>query len=567
MLTSLNIENYALIGKLNIDFSKGFNVLTGETGAGKSIIIGALSMVLGERASGGIVRTGEAKAYVEATFDVSKNKKIPKLLKEIGIEADGNLILSREILSAGKTQARINGRAVTQTSLRQVSRGLIDIHGQHEHQSLLDSETHIDLLDNLGGKELIKLRAAVEKDYLELDALKSKFKALSQSKEEREKQIDYLKFQIKEIDEADLKDKEEDELKDEKGMLANAEKLIASANEVYNSIAGEGREGSSLDALKSAAKVLLDMADIDKKLKKLAERLESAQIELDDIASEIEAYQDRIVFDPKRLEEVEDRLYLISELKRKYGGSIKEILKKRDEIEKELKLLEGSGEELEGIKGEIDSLSKKLGKECEELSEARKELAKKIEASIKEELAELNMLKVKFNVQVQVEEDEEGVPVGKKKLKVGPKGIDLIEFLISPNPGEPLKPLAKIASGGEISRVMLGLKSILSKADEIPTMIFDEIDVGIGGQTAVKVGDKLSSLSKLRQVICITHLPQIASKAGRHVYVSKSVEAGKTHVSVRELKEQERIKEVANLLGGKISETTLRTAQELIKSN
>ena len=567
MLTSLNIENYALIGKLNIDFSSGFNVLTGETGAGKSIIIGALSMVLGERASGDLVRTGQTKAYVEATFDVSKNKKISKILKDIGIEADGNLILSREILSAGKTQARINGRAVTQTNLRQVSRNLIDIHGQHEHQSLLNQETHIDLLDNLGGKELLKLRTAVEKDFLKLDVLKSKFRALSQSKEEREKQIDYLKFQIKEIDEADLKDEEEEDLKDEKAMLANAEKLLEKANQAYNSISGESGENSALDSIKSASSALAEMAEMDKKLNKLAERLESAKIELDDIASEVESYQDKVVFDPKRLEEVEDRLYLISELKRKYGGSVKEILRKRDEIEKELKMLEGSGEELEGLKGEIDELSKKLGKECESLTEEREEVAKKIEAGIKEELAELNMPKVKFKVQVQVEEEEEGIPVGKKKLKVGPKGVDIIEFLISPNPGEPLKPLAKIASGGEISRVMLGLKSILSKADEIPTMIFDEIDVGIGGQTAVKVGDKLSGLSKARQVICITHLPHIASKPGKHVHVSKSIESGKTHVFVKDLKEEERIKEVANLLGGKVSEATLKTAQELIKSN
>lgn len=565
MLTNLTIENYALIGKLKIDFGEGLNLLTGETGAGKSIIIGALSTVLGERTTTDVVRSGEEKAYIEAAFDISGNKKMLKSLKESGIEPDSSLIISREILSAGRTQARINGRPVTQGALRLISKDLIDIHGQHEHQSLLDPENHIDLLDNLGGKDILNLRDKVRDLYLKLEAKKAELKKLEEGKNEREKKIDFIKYQVKEIDNAALKDGEDEELKVQCDLLANAENLAGGASEISVLIGG-GDEGGSLDKVRLAQAKLKDLASIDKGLLKVSKSLDSAFFELEDVSRELASYQDKITFDPARLEEVEERLEMIRDLKKKYGESIKEILKTRECLAKELSGLETSDERIEKLSTELRALSTELGGKCVDLSEKRKAIAKDVEKGIKEELSELNMPKVKFEVKIASVEDPEGVPVKSKSFKVGPKGIDQIEFLISPNPGEPLKPLSKIASGGEISRVMLALKAILSKADEIPTMIFDEIDAGIGGQTAVKVGEKLQGLSKSRQIVCITHLPQIAARKGKHLHVSKQVEGGKTHVSVKELQGDDRVKEVANLLGGKVTEASLQTAKELISA-
>jgi DNA repair protein RecN (Recombination protein N) len=562
----LTIENYALIGKLKIEFDNGLNLLTGETGAGKSIIIGALSTVLGERATTDVVRAGEEKAYVEASFDITGSKKLIKALPELGIDADTTLIMSREILSAGRTQARINGRAVTQATLRSISKSLIDIHGQHEHQSLLDAEYHIDLLDNLGGKEVLRLRDDVGSSFMRLENLKAELNKLEAGKSECEKQIDYIKYQIKEIDEAGLKDGEDEELKVERDLLSNAEKLSGGADEIKVLISG-GDEGGSLDKIRTASAKLKELSQVDKSLTKLSKSLDTTFFELDDISREVASYLSRITSDPAKLEEVEERLELIRDLKKKYGESIKEILKTRERMAGELCKLEVSDERIEELRCEVGDARCELGKKCTELSQMRKTVAKEIEKGIKEELSELNMPKVKFEVKIASIEDAEGVPVKTKTFKVGPKGIDDVEFLISPNPGELLKPLAKIASGGEISRVMLALKSILSKADEIPTMIFDEIDAGIGGQTAVAVGKKLSSLSKARQIICITHLPQIASRPGRHLHVSKSVEGNRTQVFVKELKADDRVAEVANLLGGKVSEATLKTAKELISGN
>ncbi len=563
MLTSLSIENYALIGKLRISFDNGLNILTGETGAGKSIIIGALSTVLGERASTDVVRTGEEKAYIEASFDITGNKKLIKSLPELGIEADNNLVLSREILSAGRTQARINGRAVTQSALRSISKSLIDIHGQHEHQSLLDPENHIDLLDNLGGKEILNLREKVSAIYSKREGLRAELKKLEDGKSEREKKIDYIKYQIKEIGDAGLGEREEEDLKEEGDILANAEKLAAGVSEINGHISGEEDSGS-LDKVKRASSKLKELSGVDKNLSKISKSLESAFFELEDISRELSSYQDKITFDPGRLEVVEERLELIRDLKKKYGESIKEVLKTGDKLGKELGELEVGDERIGELSTELRALSTDLGGKASELSAKRKEIAKQIEKGLKEELSELNMPKIKFEVRIASSEDENGVEVKGKRLGVNGKGIDRVEFLISPNPGEPLKPLAKIASGGEISRIMLALKSILSKADEIPTMVFDEIDVGIGGQTAVQVGKKLSSLSKARQIVCITHLPQIASRPGKHLHVEKSVEGSKTHVSVKELSREDRINEVANLLGGKATEASLKTASELL---
>ncbi|MCX5726147.1 MAG: DNA repair protein RecN, partial [Candidatus Saganbacteria bacterium] len=499
MLNSLNIENYALIEKLDLKLGKNFIVLTGETGAGKSIIVGALSMVLGERTSGDVIRTGCDRAFVEAEFDISQNNGIRDKLKEVGIEPEETLIISREVSSGGRGQARINGRIVTQSILKLISRSLLDIHGQHEHQSLLYQESHIELLDALGGREHLKQKEDAGSGFLELEEKKGKLNFLLKSKEEREKQIDFLKFQIKEITEAGLLDGEEEKLREERELLANASKLIEASGEVYKNLAGED-ESSSLSALKIASARLKDIGEIDKKMFKLSRELEEAVYTVEDVSREISIYQEKVAFDPDRQQVVEDRLDLINRFKKKYGETVKTINSYAKDKEKELRSLTTSDEELSDLEEEIKKLAASLGKKCQELSDRRASLAIKIEKKVMEELADLNMEKTKFKVDIRNTEDPNGIPAGGKFYAVNSNGIDLVEFLISPNPGEPLKPLAKIASGGEISRVMLAIKSILVSADHIPTMIFDEIDVGIGGKTANSVGEKLEALSKKRQI-------------------------------------------------------------------
>lgn len=561
MLTSLKIKNYALIDDLDLDLQKGFNVLTGETGAGKSIIIGALSMVLGERVGGEVVRTGKEKAYVDATFDISKNSKAKSMLKEFGFEGDSVAILSREA-AAGKTQARINGRPITQSVLRSISRNLIDIHGQHEHQSLLQVENHIYLLDSLGAKEALNLRDEVSKIFNDLQQSKKKLDALKKAAEEREKQIDLARFQIKEIEEAGLSDGEEEKLQKEKLLLANAEKIAESVGGITGELKGEG--ASVVDKLKGILSSFKEISAIDKSIEKTFNNYSEATYQIEDVARELEDYKEKLTFDPKRLEEVDDRLDLIKQLKRKYGNTLKDINAFKDSKKKELSSLIHSDEEIGRLEGEAAKLSKELVDRSLKLSKFRKQVAKEVETKAVEELEELNMKKVSFKVDFRPVASGSEVMVEGKLYICNANGIDEVEFLISPNPGEPVKPLAKIASGGEISRIMLALKTILIKADLIPTMIFDEIDAGIGGNTASSIGEKLSKLSAVHQVICITHLPQIASFASNHLFVNKSVKAGKTFVEVKNLDKAERVKELARMVSGKVTDASLKTAEEML---
>ncbi|MFC1767026.1 DNA repair protein RecN [Candidatus Margulisiibacteriota bacterium] len=561
MLNSLKIKNYALIDELDLDFKDGFNVLTGETGAGKSIIVGALSMVLGERVGGGVVRTGKEKAYVDASFDITNNSKLKKALKELGFEGDSQVIISREA-AAGKTQAKVNGRAITQSALRSISRNLIDIHGQHEHQSLLQIENHIYLLDSLGGRELLSLRGEVSKAFNQLQQSKDKLNNLKKSAEEREKQIDFAKFQIKEIEEAGLKEGEEKELEQERSLLANAEKISEKLSMISGSLKGEGL--SVVDKLKEILSEFKDIAEVDKSVSGIFNNYSEATYQIEDISRELENYKEKLTFNPKRLEEVEDRIHLLKQLKKKYGQTIKDIHKFKEDKKKELTTLVHSDEEIGKLGSEVKKLSKEMVDKAVKLSNLRKTVAKDIEKKAIDELEELNMKKVKFKVDFRKCASENSIKVDGKDFQYNEVGIDDIEFLISPNPGEPLKPLAKIASGGEISRIMLALKTILMKTDLIPTMIFDEIDVGIGGNTATSVGDKLSKLSKAHQVICITHLPQIASFASSHLFVDKTVKAGRTSVEVKELGKNDKIKELARMVSGKVTDSSLKTAEEML---
>jgi DNA repair protein RecN (Recombination protein N) len=530
VLKSLKIQNYALIDSLNIDFNSGFTVLTGETGAGKSIIVGSLGVILGERTSSDYIRTGEERAVVEAVFETGRE----------------SLSVLREISASGKNQARVNGKAVTQAALKEITKGLIDIHGQHEHQSLLEVERHIDLLDNLGGEEVLNLKEGVAADFNRYAGLKNTLSTLEKSKEERERHVDFLKFQIKEIDEAQVQSGEEEELEKERAILANASRLAELSSQADQLLSGENFSVS--DNLKSVLLNLKTMSDIDSSISPLKQGLEESIYQIEDVVRELSRYQEKIELNPNRLTEVEDRLDLIHQLKRKYGDNLEEYSARKLE---ELKAIEVSDDKIDEYRQEMEKAHKDLKTKSLALSKRRKALAGRMEKEIKDELAELAMDKTAFKVNM-------------KEVEPGPKGGDEIEFMISPNPGEPLKPLAKIASGGEISRVMLALKSILVSADQIPTMIFDEIDVGIGGQTAVAVGKKLFRLSRKHQVICITHLPQIASQAENHLRVSKEIKSGRTMVGVEPLSVEKRIEEIAKLVSGKVSEKSLKTAEEML---
>ncbi|WP_279230306.1 DNA repair protein RecN [Thermohalobacter berrensis] len=558
VLTELSIKNFAIIDNVHISFSKGFNVLTGETGAGKSILINAIEMVLGGRAAKEYVRRGKEKAIIEAIFQIENPNKINKILEEYGIksEPDNTLLLTREIFSTGRSTSRINGRTVTLTMLNNLTKYLVDIHGQHEHQSLLTWENHINFIDLLGGNKVFKLKKNIKYYYNELKKYRNKLNSLTENEMERERQIDLLKFQIEEIDNAQLEENEEDELMNEYNILSNAEEIMKTIGDITEKLnSTDFYEKSLIDELNNILTNLQKISEHDSKLENYSNIVESIIFQLQDLSRELRLYIDTIEYDPERLELVNERIDLINKLKRKYGNSIKDILKYRDKIYKELQILENSKEEIQKINKEIKKNEDKLSKLCNELTKERRIIGNNIEKNITEELKKLNMKDIKFKVKYD------------KYDYFTENGLDKIEFYISPNPGEPLKPLSKIASGGEMSRIMLAFKSILAEVDEIPCLIFDEIDTGISGKTAQIVGRKISKLSKTRQIICITHLPQIASISESHFYIDKIVSNGRTMTKIQKLDYDGRIKEISRLLGGyNLTTSTKKYAEEMIKN-
>jgi len=569
MLLSLAIENFALIEKLSMNFSAGFNVLTGETGAGKSIIIGAINMVLGERASADLIKTGAERAFVEAVFSIKDNPPLFKLLDKLGIEKEETMVISRE-LSSGKSIARLNNRTIPQSVLREISAYLFDIHGQHQHQSLLQVEEHINILDSFGGKDLAQLRKKIAEEYAYLQKFLAELKDLRSSAENREKEKDYLEFQIKELDMARLQPGEWQELQQEEKRLKNAAKLKEKAQAAFSAL--DQMDGQ----LRSAQSALKEMVNLDAELLPQSQEIDTSLFSIKDILAFLRDYQKRLSANPDRLNEVSDRLAFLNSLKRKHFPVGKEpadelitlLLRKKEQLAQQYQKLLNYDQDTSALEKNIRQQQEHLGKDSMELSMKRLATAKTIEKKIMQNLDDLNMQNSVFKVQLsQVEDPENGVPVLSGRFKIFETGIDQVEFLISANPGEPPKPLAKIASGGEISRIMLALKSVLADADPIPTMVFDEIDTGIGGRTAKAVGNKLHQLALKRQVICVTHLPQIASLAQQHLVVEKEFAAGRTIVSVKLLRnDTERKAEISRMLSGTTSEITLKHAEEILKS-
>jgi DNA repair protein RecN (Recombination protein N) len=547
VLVSLDIQDFGLIDRQSIEFTAGLNVLTGETGAGKSIIVEALQVALGGRAWTEFIRTGKEKARITAVFEIQPLAALKEKLGAWGIslEEDGMLVMTRELSRNGRHTCRLNGQLVPLSIFREAGQYLVDIHGQHESQSLFNPDRHRDLLDRFAG--LWPLRQEVAEIYHRWRELSSRLEELRNNTRDRLHRQDLLAYQVQEIDNAHLSAGEEEALLQERTRLANAEKMTVLAGRCYQALHG-GEEGlpAAMDLLGHACRDLEELSRFDPGLTSLSSVLRNVLYQVEDVVRELARYREELEFNPGRLQEVEGRLSRIGELKRKYGNSVEEILRYREQAAAELETLTLAGENMAALEEEVERWAERWQSKAQELSLARREQARLLEEAVMRELADLEMNKVAF--QVQFEELKEASAAGRER----------VEFLISPNPGEPLRPLARIASGGELSRVMLALRAILAGVDELPTLVFDEVDAGIGGRTLVSVAEKLAGLAGHRQVICVTHAPQIASFALTHFSIFKEVLAGKTTTRVKKLDGEERLGELARMLGGHEADTLAR---------
>lgn len=565
MLSRLHIKNFVLIDELEIEFSPGLNIFTGETGAGKTIIIDAINVVLGERITTDYIRTGTENAVVSALFEIEDNFKIKEILSSYGISlTDKSLLLQREIWASKKQACRINGKLVTLNMLTEIGKRLVDIHGQHQHQSLLNPTTQLALLDKYGGLHDETLE--VSQIYKQFTELNQKLHLLSIDEQEKMRQLDLLKFEQQEINQANFTLGEDEKLEQEAKILRNAEKLYILSQEAYQLL--HRIETPSVNTnFYQVVRKLSEISEIDQSMKESQQIAQQIYYQLEDLTTKLNNYIQKIKFDPSKLEEVEVRLDLINRLKRKYGNTIEAIFEYRNKITQQINSIIHNEQEIEKVKEQLTSITTLLESKAIQLSQKRKEIANKLSNEIILQLSALGMKKARFNIKLDVKEDInspiklDGIPV-----KVTASGIDTVEFLISPNVGERLKPLAEIASGGEISRIMLAIKTILAQVDEIPTLIFDEIDTGIGGKIGQQVGAKLKHISNNRQVICITHLPQIAAYAQNHLHVEKKVIGEKTQTQVNKLDRISRIRELAHLLDGhEVSTISLKHAEELLE--
>jgi len=557
MIVELNISNFAIIDSMKITFEKGFNVLTGETGAGKSIIVEGISVLLGQRASREMIRTGKDKALLEGVFYVEHPEKVNKILDEYGIDIDSTncLIIAREIHSNGRTVSRVNGRNVTLNMLNNIASNLVEIHSQHEHQSLLDVENHIRIIDSFGDSKFNSLINEVRTKYQELQKEKSKLNKLSLNVMEREREIDLLKYQLNEIDSANLKKIDEHEIISEYNRLDNIKVIAYNLGQVYNML--NNQDYNSISVLNNIDRCIINLNSImkyDDTLKEFNNTLESIGLELQELSRNIRDYIENLVIDEERLNYLKDQIDIINRLKKKYGRTIEDIINYRDAIENKLNSLINNEKAIEETKKRISALEKELEKYCTSLTEMRKKISDDIEILITKELKDLNMNNVKFKVNFE------------KHDEFTADGWDKVEFLISTNKGESLKPLSKIVSGGEMSRIMLAFKKILASIDRIPSLIFDEIDTGISGRTAQIVGEKIKSISKDHQVICISHLPQIAALGDTHYIIKKINNLEKTQIIVKKLNYEERIEEISRLIAGvNLTDTTKKHAREMLE--
>lgn len=555
MLQSLYLENIALIEKLGIELFPGFNVLTGETGAGKSIIIDAVNFVLGERTSRDLIRNGAARAKVEAVFSLNEGDAAFAALDALGIECDGNeLILSRELSAAGRNACRVNGTLVPVASLKSVSDTLVDIHGQHEHQALLDAENHISYLDAYCHAESLPIIEKIDAIVSRRNELMLKRNSGFSSEREREREMDMLRYQIEEIASANLEAGEEERLNAEKTVLLNAERIRTALETAHMALSG-AEEGSALSAIDTARRSMRDIAALNKDYEALGDKIEELYYAAEDISFALRDTGENVESDMQRLEEIEQRLKLISDLKRKYGRTVEDVIDFGKDAETKLNELENAEAFAAELDAKLDKLKAEYNVAADELSKVRRAAGERLKRDVLNELKDLGMAKAMFDVALS---DASGGEPRKG-------GRETAEFMLSANPGEPPKPLEKVASGGELSRIMLCFKSIFADNDRVPTLIFDEIDTGISGRTAAVVGEKMLGIAKKHQVICVTHLAQIAALADAHLMVRKYDDGKNTFVETRQLNEEEKVQRIAQMMDGESdSPSALTHARELI---
>ncbi len=552
MITELYMENIALIDQVRLTFSPQFNILTGETGAGKSVILQSLGLVLGERVRSNIVRQGQNQAVVQIVTDPAKLvfQKMQNTLQPVELDPQELPTLRRQVTQSGRSRSNINGHIVNLKQLKSLGHLLVDIHGQHQHQSLFQQERHEQILDNFGG--LVPLRQKVFSQYESVQSLKRQIRQLNQAYQQLEAERELLTFQVEEIAETDLKIGEEEDLKKERLRLSNSQQLYELSDQIYQGLYSGKMGAPILDTLRSLNKSSSKLTSLDEQVVSTNQRLESVLYEVEDLAQEMRNYRDQIEFWPGRLAEIEDRLSVLNRMKQKYGATIEQVIEHYQQATEKLEDIELSSEKIQTLQDQLQTAEQTAQSTAEQLSVMRKSVARSLEKLIQKELHALSMEKSKFRISQQ-------------RTDLTTTGIDSIEFLVSTNIGSELKPLVQIASGGEISRLMLALKSILAQNDLIPTLIFDEIDVGIGGHTANVVGQKLKQLSQFRQLICITHLPQIACLANKHFRVNKKIVGQETFITAKELTMEERIEEIARMQGGQDIQTAIAHAKELLK--
>jgi DNA repair protein RecN (Recombination protein N) len=553
LLAELSIKNFAIIEALSVTFTKGLTVLTGETGAGKSIIIDAIHLLAGGRGSAEFVRHGEEKAEIEGLFQVDDNNHpvIAKALEfGIGIE-EGMVILRRDISQTGKSVCRINGKLVTISTLREIGATLVDIHGQHEHQELMDDSRHLSLLDQFGAEDIFPSQTEYQEVFRRYEQTLQKLKALSENDQQTAHRLDLIQFQFDEIQNANLKLNEDEELYEEKRKLSNFERVFESIQASHTALHGEQK---GLDWISMVMGHLEDAATLDTAYKDIYEAVSNSYYQLEDAARSLRNELDALEFDPQRLNVIEDRLNEINQLKRKYGKTINEILEYAVKIEEEIETLQNKETHIGELEKELTSVKKDLILEAKQLTEIRLKWADKLTKLIHKELKELYMAKTVFEIRFE-----------SNTLQFTKNGVDHVAFYISTNPGEPLKPLSKVASGGELSRIMLALKSIFSKHQGVTSIIFDEVDTGVSGRVAQSIAEKIYKVAAESQVLCISHLPQVAAMADTHLFISKIIKGGRTKTSVTPLQVEEKINEIGRMISGtEITDLTKKHAEELL---
>jgi DNA repair protein RecN (Recombination protein N) len=554
LLAELAIKNFAIIESISISFQKGFTVLTGETGAGKSIIIDAIHLLIGGRGSSDFVRHGEEKAEIEGLFLVEDNHPSIEKLAIFGIEMEeGMIVLKRDMYTSGKSVCRINGKLVTIATLREVGRTLVDIHGQHENQELMDEKNHLTLLDQFGGQAVQKALTEYQALYREYEKIKKDIAALTQNEQLMAQRLDLLTFQLEEITNAELTIGEDEELLAEKRKLNNFEKLYHSTLTAYEALQGEQK---GLDWVSLALSNMEEAAGIDEAYNDMRQIISNSFYQLEDVVHSLRSQLDEMEFDPNRLNEIETRLNELNQLKRKYGQTIEMILEYASKIEEEIEMISNKENHIESLNQKLKSVEKDLAVEGKNLTELRKKTAKKLAHAIHQQLKSLYMDKTVFNVNFF-----------EQSQKFYPNGMDQVEFYMSTNPGEPPKPLTKIASGGELSRIMLALKTIFSSHQGITSIIFDEVDTGVSGRVAQAIGEKIYQISVGSQVLSITHLPQVAAMSDHHILIKKEVKGNRTKTILSKLTEEERIGELARMISGtQITTATEQHAKEMLHS-